>query len=329
MTSRRPPAESKLATTTVVLCTRNGERYVAKQIESIAGQTVAVDELIVCDDASSDDTLPVVRDAVASLPFTVAIHEGVTPLGVARNFERGMRLANGDLIIFADQDDVWHRHKLERLLDAFGDPLVVAAFSDADLIDEADADRGASLWRAQGVSRRAARRLEQGAVLEQLVRWNVVTGATLAVRASLVTIAGPTPETSLHDEYLALVGATIGEVRAIPEALVRYRLHGRNAVGIPTADRRALVERRLGDVDVRSREQRLFTTARARAAEAGAPNDRLALLDRKIDFLRQRIELPDSIVRRLAVVGRHTIDGSYRRLAHGLRSALRDVVKRG
>lgn len=329
MTIPRPQTKRKLASTTVVLCTRNGARYVAKQLASIAGQTVAADELVVCDDGSDDDTLQVVHDAVDSLPFTVVIQEGKTRLGVIRNFERGMSLANGELIVFADQDDVWQKPKLERLHDAFADPLVLAAFSDADLIDESDADRGTTLWKAQGVSRRAARRLEQGAVLEQLVRWNVVTGATLAVRSSLVAIAGPGPETSLHDEYLALVGATVGVVKAIPETLVQYRLHGNNAVGVPTADRRALVEQRLGDVDVRSRETRLFTTARARAAEAGASEDRLSLLDQKIDFLRQRIEFPDSFVRRLAPVGRRTIDGSYQRLAHGLRSAIRDVVKGG
>ncbi len=125
--------------------------------------------------------------------MSVVIDEGAAPLGVIRNFERGMTLANGELIVFADQDDEWLNRKLERLHDAFGDPRVLAAFSDAELIGESGAARGTTLWKAHGLSRTAAKRLEQGAVLQQLVRWNIVTGATLAVRSSLVAIAGPGP----------------------------------------------------------------------------------------------------------------------------------------
>ena len=39
----------------VALCTRNGARFLPEQLASVFGQTVPIGELIVSDDASSDD----------------------------------------------------------------------------------------------------------------------------------------------------------------------------------------------------------------------------------------------------------------------------------
>ena len=50
----------------VALCTRNGEAYLAAQLASVLAQTVAVGEVVLSDDASTDDTVELARAAVAA-----------------------------------------------------------------------------------------------------------------------------------------------------------------------------------------------------------------------------------------------------------------------
>ena len=45
----------------VALCTYNGERYIREQLESILNQTMPVDEIVVCDDGSTDNTLHIIE----------------------------------------------------------------------------------------------------------------------------------------------------------------------------------------------------------------------------------------------------------------------------
>src|ERR1700734_2900414 len=75
----------------VALCTYNGERFLPQQLASIAKQTRPPDELVVCDDRSTDRTVGLVRDFAASSPYPVRIFENDHNLGFAANFERAIR----------------------------------------------------------------------------------------------------------------------------------------------------------------------------------------------------------------------------------------------
>jgi len=57
----------------VAICTYNGERFLAAQLESIAQQTRLPDELVVCDDGSTDQTLSIIRSFAASASGTSAL----------------------------------------------------------------------------------------------------------------------------------------------------------------------------------------------------------------------------------------------------------------
>ena len=46
----------------VALCTYNGEKFLKEQIDSILNQTLKVDEIIICDDISTDNTLSLLND---------------------------------------------------------------------------------------------------------------------------------------------------------------------------------------------------------------------------------------------------------------------------
>jgi len=94
----------------VVLASFNGARYIGEQIESILCEIQPDDELIVTDDGSTDGTLAILEQFVKR-DARVILLQGPRN-GFLKNFEFGIMQATGDIIILADQDDVWLKGRL-------------------------------------------------------------------------------------------------------------------------------------------------------------------------------------------------------------------------
>ena len=76
----------------VALCTYNGSAFLDAQLESIARQRLAPDELVVCDDGSTDATLAILEGFSEVAPFAVRIHTNERRLGYVKNFEKAISL---------------------------------------------------------------------------------------------------------------------------------------------------------------------------------------------------------------------------------------------
>jgi glycosyltransferase involved in cell wall biosynthesis len=85
----------------VIVPVWNGARFLREAFESIAAQTYANVEIVVVDDASSDDSSRI----AAAFATTLIRHE--TQLGVAAARNTAVRAASGEILTFLDQDDVW------------------------------------------------------------------------------------------------------------------------------------------------------------------------------------------------------------------------------
>jgi len=333
------------ASLSVALCTYQGARFLPQQLDSIAAQTRIPDELVVCDDGSTDATLRLIAEFAAVAPFPVRVHEHVgAPLGPARNFERALRLASGDVIALCDQDDVWPAQRLERTMQLFDEHRdAIAVFSDADLIDENGQTLGETLWQALGITVALQRRFSHGHAAQRvavLCIGNVVTGATLAVRRTTLDWALPVPEGWLHDYWLAIALAAVGEIVMWPEPLCRYRVHPAQHTGIGTrrpprwylAQRRTQVTRRL-----RKNERRELAD---QAHGLALILDRLATLERAapdpevLTFLRSRVEHFTTRAsfgdghRHVGLVARELVRGRYHRHSSGLSSVAKDLLLR-
>jgi glycosyltransferase involved in cell wall biosynthesis len=209
----------------VAMCTRNGAKYLETQLRSIASQSVLPDELIVCDDGSTDQTRSRVEDFINNAPFPVRFHTNPEALGPAKNFEKAIRLCNGEIIVLADQDDEWKRTKLETLRQVFeNNPDAIYAFSDAELMDDTGTPLGQTLWDAVGL-RKNLERFSGDRQLEVLLRHNIITGAAMAFRASFRDIALPIAPGWMHDYWLVLVASLISSGIPVSEPLFMYRQH--------------------------------------------------------------------------------------------------------
>ena len=313
-----------------VVCTYNGERFLAEQLQSILDQTHPPDDIIVSDDGSSDSTLDIVaefssRDSGAKKPqWTVQSRR--KPLGVAGNFASALTKARGEFVALADQDDVWEPTRLEQGLAQFRDDALLV-HCDATLIDEAGQPTGA-LMSALRLTSGERRSLLAGNALDALLRRNLITGATTMIRASLLQQALPIPEGWVHDEWLGLVAAVQGGVVFSEESLIRYRQHGGNEIGAAKTN--------LDEANRRLRETRTDFFSRKLLRNAGIsrvlerdPNwlgsEARAELSVKLDFDHWRSQLPAQRWGRVLPVMIRWAQGDYGRFARGYLDVIRDL----
>jgi glycosyltransferase involved in cell wall biosynthesis len=317
----------------VALCTYNGAAYLGAQLASVAAQSRCPDELVVGDDGSRDATVEIVRAFAATAPFPVRLEVNARNVGSTTNFEAVVGRCAGDVIALADQDDVWHPRKLERLEAALaGAPAAGAAFSDARLVDGALRPLGRTLWEEIGLDAAMRRELAEGRGLRLLTRKSVVTGATMLFRAAERPLLLPVSPRAVHDAWFALLLAAVGPVVSVDEPLIDYRQHGANQIGAAQqtlGDRARAVRRprRMGDVAdfaawLGEAAARL-ETQRARVIDHGAL-DRLHDL---ADHLGARASLPASRPRRMVPVLREALAGRYGRYSNGILSVLKDLAR--
>lgn len=215
----------------VVMCTYNGEAYLEEQLASIAMQIRLPDELIICDDGSVDSTLRILKDFSCVAPFPVRIIINKVNLGSTKNFEKAIKLATGEIIALADQDDVWDNRKLYALEATLKDSNIGYAFSDGDIIREDGAVEG-GLWSSFKFGEPYTHCFSPETQVPQLLKQNVVTGATMAFRRSLVPLVTPIPPNWFHDGWIALIASSCGfNGTALPLRLIKYRQHSGQQVG--------------------------------------------------------------------------------------------------
>ena len=116
-------ARSTKTVVTVVIPTYNGERHIAQTVQSVLGQTHPHVDIIVVDDGSTDTTVAAVHALQASVRVIERQNGGVSS---ARN--AGASAAQGELICFLDQDDIWHPEHLA------GHVRTLAAWPDAGAV---------------------------------------------------------------------------------------------------------------------------------------------------------------------------------------------------
>jgi glycosyltransferase involved in cell wall biosynthesis len=219
----------------VAMCTYNGAKFLPEQLESIANQIVPVDELVVCDDGSNDDTLEVLKNFGKTSAFPVFIHSNEKNLGSTKNFEKCFSLCNGDIIFLSDQDDLWRKDKVEKHLAYYQQhPQMDAVFSDAMMIDDDSKPTNRTIWQEIEFNDVLQDKWIKGLGHEILFYSFVVTGATLSIRKSALKRLTPFPThipELIHDAWIAMVLCLQEKIGFVADTLIYYRIHNGQQVG--------------------------------------------------------------------------------------------------
>ena len=330
----------------IALCTYNGAKFIIRQLESFSAQTRLPDELVICDDCSSDATVEIIRDFISNAPFPVWLQVNQTNLGSTKNFEKAISSCAGELIYLSDQDDLWLPDKIARIEAEFEkNPKVGMVFSDAEIVDENLQPLGRTLWSFtfSDEKREVAR---AGKFFDVLLAQNVVTGATMAFRAEFRKTFTPIPEgipNLIHDGWISLVIAGEAEVVFIDEPLVKYRQHAAQQLGIGYEATLAVDfnERRNrygasiafseNEVARLKQMEEIFAVYPQFARKRGGTIEFANLIEEKrakIAHYEARRRLPLTRFGRLLPVLREVSSGRYRRFSKGWLSAAKDLLEK-
>lgn len=207
----------------VVIASYNHARYVRRTVESVAAQTISDIEIIICDDASTDNTGQVIAqiqdDRIVFAP--AAINSGRP--AVTRN--RGIALARGEFVAFVDSDDLWLPQKLEMQLDLLAHhPVAGLCYCDFEIF---------RLESGDIIARYGAQNpLFDGMVISDLLLENFVGSPTPLVRKKVLDSVGrfdENPSVRFREDWdLWLRIAARHEFCVVRQVLARYGVHALN-----------------------------------------------------------------------------------------------------
>lgn len=328
----------------VALPTYNGTPYLSEQLDSILHQTRPPDQIIVCDDGSTDGTRDVLADYRDRYPDLFEIQHNEENLGVNPNFEKAIQLCDGDLIALADQDDIWKPEKLERQCRAYreADPTPTLVYHNSTITDES-LEPQYSLW--DPLRHYPGRNETSREHFEHLVEQNYVQGATVLFDADLREHVLPMVDDRFpHDYWMAMVAALTGTLCEIDEELLLYRQHDEQDLGAPTpasvSKYARLLRKNLTDPsDVRRFEMQKWVERWEILYRRMAELDpevlqfdlewALSVVEELLEFYRRRTAIFDETSRRKRT--RWVVDDlrsqRYRRFHGGLPQAAKDLTE--
>lgn len=319
----------------IAMATYNGADYLQEQLDSFAAQTRLPDELVVCDDHSSDMTREIIEKFRITAPFSVHIHINPQNLGYSQNFSKAMSLCKGDLVFISDQDDVWNEKKIQIMAEFLErNPKTQVLIHDLEYCNH----------RLEPIGQRKIERMHS---VTNLMR-DYVTGMATVIRTPFLNLCLPIPSnTSMtHDNWLHQCALSVDAKTIINDVLSLYRRHDKNTtagnilnVAKITTPRdffvnamRAKLRPALQDDLDRSalllswmlfNREYLLTTD---FADEDRVDEMIELSKQRMHFIKQRIHiLSRRRIARVLPVMRQLASGGYRQFS-GLKSAARDML---
>jgi rhamnosyltransferase len=211
----------------VLMSTYNGEKYLVEQIESILNQKGDFDvDLFVRDDGSTDNTRNLLDKYQKEGKLTWYTGDN---LGPALSFiDLIKKCEKYDLYSFADQDDYWKDNKLARAKDFLSDAQKTDIyFANAQLVDQDLNDLGRCVYKCTPKTD-----------FRTLTCAGGILGCTMVFTNRLAEYIKEKPlpsEIVMHDFYICEVCLALGgEMIYDNEAVMKYRQHSNNVVGVST-----------------------------------------------------------------------------------------------
>ncbi len=227
----------------VAICTYNGAKYIEAQIDSILNQTQPPQEIIVCDDGSSDDTVEIVRRIAKRTTVKILVMENRDNLGVTKNFEKAILACSGNTIFLADQDDVWMPEKIAKMsTPLIEDPEVGLVYSDAIITDANLQPSDMTVFGTRGKSQIW---LGSNRDIREVLKRPNVKGCTLAISSDYLAHIFPIPVKDgktiwTHDYWIYFILYSISKIVVLDEPLMYYRIHADNASGLVEKNKNAI-----------------------------------------------------------------------------------------
>ena len=234
----------------ILLATFNSAKFLRQQVDSILSQDCSCWRLFIRDGGSSDKTLEMANNYCKQYPEKIFLIKADHPANACENFSRLLEIATADYIMFSDHDDVWHSDKITKSLalmteaeHKYGGIVPIMLFSDKIVVDENLNVIANSYFQYQKIN---PYRLSLNYILLQ----NVPNGCTMLLNRALARIAQPIPvEAVMHDHWITLCAAAMGNIIYLKESTLLYRQHANNVFGARRYGLNYLLNKVLGGIE--------------------------------------------------------------------------------
>ena len=219
----------------ILLAVYNGEKYLKNQLDSIVNQSFTNWKLYIRDDGSSDKSVQLIKEYISRYPSKIQlITDNQQNLGSCNNFFRLLQcVENSEFYMFADQDDVWNKNKIEVSLNSilkieisekFKKPILL--HTDLEVVDTNLNQISSSFWKYQQMD------VKNTSSYNNLLIQNIVTGCTVIFNHKLKEKMRFLPDNVfVHDWWIALVASVFGRIDFIEDKTLKYRQHINNVEG--------------------------------------------------------------------------------------------------
>lgn len=216
----------------VAIATYNGAKYITQQLLSIYNQSHPVDEVVICDDRSTDQTVAIVKSFIEEYSLgNWHIIVNKVNLGFSSNFLSAVRRTTGDIIFLCDQDDEWEIDKVEIMSTIMlADSTISSLSSQYSTIDSEG-----HIIDKKVVQFNFKKNNDMAEIsVDYMIGSSAVRGCTMCiskiVRDAVKQLVDLELNYSLgHDWYLSMLASILGKNYFLNKCLIRYRIHDSNA----------------------------------------------------------------------------------------------------
>jgi glycosyltransferase involved in cell wall biosynthesis len=272
-------------TVSVLITCFNYAAFVGQAIDSALAQTYTPTEIIVSDDASSDNSCEVVESYIARKPGIRLLRNPHG--GMAANLNSAYRNCSGDIICLLDADDTFLPGKIEAVVKAFqSHPQAGFAIHRASLVDNQKRQRGLyPLLSALPTGDCAQTTYDNAGILMGLP-----PTTNLALRREIADEIFPIPMeyTGYAEQMIHRLAPLMTELCAVDEPLARWRLHGKNDQNSTRITTRRL-ERELKIMDSLWLEQKRYLERLDAGLARSFPSIERNALYLKMNYIRHRL----------------------------------------
>ncbi len=217
-----------------------------QQLDSILNQTVKVDEIVVCEDNSTDNTKEILEIYNLANPGLFKILHNTQNLGSNKNAEKAIQHCTGDIVFLSDHDDEWFPNKVERTLQYFEqNPQMNGVFSNGYLMNaHSEIDTQNALWDSMSFPFEQLK--NNPSQLKEYIHTNenCATGAAMAFKRDLAFLEQPFPSIKflIHDRWISMNLSNDNSLGYIEDKLIKYRLHPKQETGGKKAEMQKYIQ---------------------------------------------------------------------------------------
>lgn len=310
----------------LVMAVYNGEKYLYKQLDSILKQTKKIDEVILIDDCSKDNSVKVIQSYIKDNQLNNwLLIENTNNLGYRDNFKKGLSMVTGDYIFLCDQDDIWHLDKVEKMISVFTENMLSVA-SSFEFINQNDEKFTIKENKNKSNNNIIDFKIHEKLTkidLKYLLRNNFAQGCTMAIKKELVKeyLANPHKELP-HDWNLNIIAAIYHGCYFYDERLIDYRIHDTNTIGLDEVEQTYLENK-----DKRTKNRISYLKSELDnvnyAISLNLQNDDYQMCLRNKEYLESRIEYMQN--KQVFKLCKYFISGKYSEFGY-LKTFIGDVI---